>query len=246
MGVTNVRQIRPGLARLAAASCALVLLGTTQVYAADNMQRSIVVTGEGQVAATPDRAQVSAGVLSQAPTAAAALTANNTAMARVMETLRGAGILPQNIQTSNFSVSPIYAPFRPDVPEQPQQRITGYQVSNQVTVIVDDLTRLGTTLDALVRSGANQLGGISFAFRNPKPLAEGARRAAVEDAAAKARTLAAAAGVTLGPILSIQEGGVAFPMPRPMMMEAAQARDVSIAPGESTVSIHVTMTYAIQ
>jgi uncharacterized protein YggE len=119
-------------------------------------------------------------------------------------------------------------------------------VSNQVTVLVDDLTRLGTTLDALVRAGANQLGGISFSFRDPKPLAEGARREAVEDAAAKARTLAAAAGVTLGPVLSIQEGGGGFPIPRPMMFEAAQARDVAIAPGESTVTVSVSMTYAIQ
>jgi len=226
---------------------ALALFAAGPVSAADNaMQRMIVVNGVGDMAATPDRAQVSAGVVSQATTAAAALTANNTAMARVMETLRGAGILPQNIQTSNFSVSPQYEQFRPDQPQPQPQRIIGYQVSNQVTVMVDDLARLGTTLDALVRAGANQLGGISFSFKDPKPLAEGARREAVEDAAAKARTLAAAAGVTLGPVISIQESGGGFPIPRPMAFEALQARDVAIAPGESMVTVNVTMTYEIQ
>jgi uncharacterized protein YggE len=243
--VNRLRTVKTTLALSAA--CAALLFATAPVAAAQEpMQRTIMVSGTGDVSATPDRAAVSAGVISQAPTAAAALTANNTAMARVMETLRGAGILPQNIQTSNFSVQPQYEPYRPDQPQPQPQRIIGYQVSNQVTVIVDDLARLGTTLDALVRAGANQLGGISFAFRDPKPLAEGARREAVEDAAAKARTLAAAAGVTLGPVISIQESGGGFPIPRPMMLEAAQARDVAIAPGESTVTVNVTMTYEIR
>jgi uncharacterized protein YggE len=244
MSRTLPRRPLPALA--AALGLALMLAAPAALAADDPIQRTIVVNGVGEVSATPDRAHVSAGVVSQAPTAAAALTANNTAMARVMETLRGANILPQNIQTSNFSVSPQYEPFRPDQPQPMPQRIIGYQVSNQVTVMVDDLARLGTVLDALVRAGANQLGGISFSFRDPKPLAEGARREAVEDAAAKARTLAAAAGVTLGPVISIQEGGGGFPIPRPMAFEAAQARDVAIAPGESTVSINVSMTYAIQ
>ena len=225
------------------ALAALLMSGAAQ--AAEQRERSIIVTGEGLVSATPDQARVSAGVVTQAQTAAAALTANNTAMARVMQSLRGANIPPQNIQTSNFSVNPIYAPFRPEQPE-PQQRITGYQVSNQVSVLVEDLTRIGATLDALVRSGANQLGGVSFSFKDAKPLMERARRAAVEEAAAKARTLAAASGVTLGPVLTVQETGGAFPAPRPMAMEAMQARDVAISPGQSDVSVTVMVTYGIQ
>ena len=106
-------------------------------------------------------------------------------------------------------------------------------------MLVEDLTRIGTTLDALVRSGANQLGGIAFSFKDAKPLMERARRAAVEEATAKARTLAAASGVTLGPVLTVQETGGAFPVPRPMAMEAMQARDVAISPGQSDVSVTV-------
>jgi uncharacterized protein YggE len=237
--------IRSGFAALAASLLCATLI-TAPARAADNaMPRAIVVSGEGVVSATPDSARISAGVVSQAQTAAAALTANNTAMARVMESLRGAGILPQHIQTSNFSVEPQYPAYRPDAPAE-QRRIIGYQVSNQVSVLVEDLTRIGTTLDALVRSGANQLGGIQFQFKNPKPLQERARQAAVVDARAKAGTLAAAAGVTLGPVLQIQEGAVSFPIPRPMAFEAAQARDVAISPGQSDVTVSVSITYAIQ
>ncbi len=226
---------------------ALCMLGSSPAFAAGNVvQRMVVATGEGRISAAPDQAQVSAGVTSQAVTAAAALNANNDAMQCVFATLKAAGIPDAKIQTSNFSVSPQYAPFVPDRPEPQPQRIIGYQVSNQVTVIVDDLRNLGTTLDALVRSGANQLGGISFGFREPKPLEERARVEAVRDAVAKARTMAEAAGITLGPVLSIQESGGGYQPPHPMMMMAAQAREVTIAAGESNVSVSVTITYGIQ
>src|SRR4029453_14672495 len=125
--------------------------------------------------------------------------------------IKMAGIPENPIQTSNFSVQPQYAPFRQENPEP--QRIIGYQVSNNVTVTVDDLTKVGPTLDALVRSGANQLGGIQFMVADTKPLAERARTLAVADGSAKARTLAMAAGVTLGPLMSIQETMVGGPIP---------------------------------
>ena len=227
------------------AAALLVAAPLHQGQAAEAPSRTIVVNGEGEVSAKPDSARLSAGVIAQAQTAAAALNANTTAMNRVFAALRAAGIPENKIQTSNFSVQPQYAPYRENNPEP--QRIVGYQVSNQVGVIVDDLTKLGGTLDALVRSGSNQLGGIAFFITNPKPLAERARAAAVADAMAKARTLASAAGVTLGPVMNIQESTNFRPVP--MFALAARAEAVGpppIASGEESVTVNVTMTYAIQ
>ena len=206
--------------------------------------RTITVNGDAEVASKPDQARMSAGVVSQAETAAAALTANSTAMNRVFAALRMAGIPDNRMQTSNFSVQPQYAPYREGNPEP--QRIIGYQVSNNVTVVVDDLTKVGPTLDALVRSGANQLGGIQFTIADPKPLAERARTLAVVDGAAKARTLATAAGVTLGPLMSIQELSNVRPVPVFAMARAVAAESTPIAEGEERVGVNVTMTYAIQ
>jgi uncharacterized protein YggE len=166
-------------------------------------------------------------------------------MNRVFAALRAAGIPDNKIQTSNFSVQPQYTAIQPNLNNPEPQRISGYIVSNQVTVIVDDLANLGPTLDALVKSGANQLGGIAFAIANPKPLADRARAAAVADAQAKARTLAMAAGVTLGPLLSIQESGGGRPGPVFAMARAAQIGP-PVAEGEQMVTVNVTMTYAIQ
>ncbi len=238
-----------GMSHITRATAALIVaLATASMgaAAAEDPQRTIIATGEGRVSAAPDQAQVSAGVTTQSATAAAALTANNIAMQRVFASLRAAGVPDTKIQTSNFSLSPQCAAPAPNQPEPQQPRIVGYQVSNQVTVIVDDLRNLGTNLDALVRSGANQLGGISFGFKDPKPLMERARSEAVRDAVAKARTMASAAGVMLGTVLTIQEAGGGFPGPQPMVMMAAQAREVAVAPGESSVTVSVSMTWGIQ
>lgn len=236
-----------GRAARALLLAALLALGTAPSRAAESgtIPRTISVSGEGEISGKPDSAHLSAGVVTQAPTAAAALAANTAAMNRVFAALKTIGIPDNKIQTSNFSVQPQYPPFRPDAPEQ--RTIIGYQVSNQVSVTVDDLSKLGAALDALVKSGANQLGGVSFAIANPKPLAERARALAVGDAMAKAKTLAAAAGVNLGPLISIQEG-TAY-RPGPMFAEARTALAAApppIAIGEQTVTVNVTMTYGIQ
>ncbi len=207
--------------------------------------RVIVVSGEGEVSARPDRAHLSAGVVTQALTAQAALNANASTMNTVFASLKQLGIPDAKIQTSNFSVSPQYAPYRADAPQS--QKIVGYQASNQVMVTVDDPAKVGPVLDELSKSGANQLGAISFFIADTKSLADNARRAAVLDATAKAKTLASAAGVMLGPVLSIQEGNVSTPVP---MFAMARAMDKSgptpIAEGEENVHVSVTLTYAIQ
>ena len=245
---TSPRALRTRLqgAVLAGAVALMAATAFSSAQGAEAMMppRTITVSGDAEVASKPDQARLSAGVVSQAETAAAALSANSTAMNRVFTALRAAGIPENRMQTSNFSVQPQYAPFRQENSEP--QRIIGYQVSNNVTVVVDDLTKVGPTLDALVRSGANQLGGIQFTIADPKPLAERARTLAVVDGAAKARTLATAAGVMLGPLMSIQEVSISRPIPVFAMARAVAQESTPIAEGEERVGVNVTMTYAIQ
>lgn len=112
----------------------------------------------------PDLAVFSAGVTSQGKTAAAALAANSADMNRVIAALKAAGIADRDIQTSNLSLNPLYAPqvVRPDGRiENPEPRIIGYQVNNQVTVRQRKLADYGRVLDTLVAAGANQINGPS-------------------------------------------------------------------------------------
>jgi uncharacterized protein YggE len=204
--------------------------------------RTISMTGHGEMKAAPDQVQVNAGVTSSAATAAAALTANTARMKGVFDALRKMGVPERAIQTINFSVSPQYTGGANN--ERP--RLTGYQVNNEVSVRLDDVSKLGAALDALVTAGANQMNGINFSIREPAPLLEKARAAAVADARARAETYAKAAGVTLGPVQSISEGGSEPPRPMYKVMAMAAERSVPVAAGEESVTADISVVWEIR
>jgi uncharacterized protein YggE len=160
-------------------------------------------------------------------------------MARMFSTLKAMGVPDRAIQTSQFSISPQYT----DGNTQPQ-RLTGYEVTNQVTVTLNNVDKLGTALDALAAAGANRMEGIQFSIRDSAALLTKARQAAVDDARTKAKTYAQAAGVTLGPILSISENG--NEAPRPVMMMARMSKAVPIAAGEESLNASVTIVWEIR
>lgn len=221
---------------------AAALLISAPAFAAD--LRVIAMPGHGQVKAAPDQVQITAGVSTSAPTAAQALTANTARMKNVFEALRKLGVPEKNIQTINFSVSPQYTGGNNN--ERP--KLTGYQVSNDVSVLLEDVGKLGTALDALVTSGANQMNGINFSIRDTTAMLARARADAIADAKTRAETYAKAAGVSLGPIQSIREGGTVEP-PRPMyrvMNMAAAERSVPVAAGEESVAADVSVVWEIR
>ena len=204
--------------------------------------RTLSVSGQGEVKVAPDEATLTAGVVSQSVTADAALAANRRAMNAVFAALKREGIPDKSIQTSEFSVSPQYVSARNGA----ARRISGYEVSNDVSVTVDDLSKLGPAIDALVASGANSMSSIAFAIRDPKPLLALARAAAIRDAMARAQTYANAAGVTLGQVESITEGGVPESEPSNLAVSLMNKAATPIAAGEESVSAQATMTFEIK
>jgi uncharacterized protein YggE len=203
---------------------------------------AIRVAGTGEVSATPDTGHLSAGVTSQAPTAAEAVRANGQAMEKVLAALEAAGIPKTHVRTAHFSLFPVHADA---VEPRAQPRIVGYRASNQVTVRVAGVEKVGGVLDRLVAAGANEMGGVSFSVGDPAPLLDEARRRALADARRKAELYAASAGVRLGRLLGIEEIGGGPPVPMGhARMEAAAA--VPIAPGQVDLSITAIATYAIE
>ncbi len=205
-------------------------------------ERAITVTGTAQIAAEPDMATINLGVTTQGRTAAAAVSANSDAMAKVLAKLSAAGIEDRDIQTSNFNVQPQWDQQRLS---SGQRQIVGFWASNQLAVRVRDLDALGGVLDSVIEEGANTFNGLSFGLQEPEPLRDAARKDAVADARRKAELLAEAAGVTLGPLMSLTEfggGGAPQPMAR---MEMAMADSVPIAAGEVGITASVNLVYAI-
>jgi uncharacterized protein YggE len=207
----------------------------------------VIVTGEGEATVRPDMAIVSLSVMREAETARAALDANNEAMNAVIVSLKQAGIEDRDIQTSGLSIQPRWDYPRSEDGSQ-EARLVAYQVTNSLTIRVRDLAQVGTVIDNSISLGVNQGGSISFTNQDPDAVIDQARRAAVEDATRRARTLAEAANVELGAILEITEqANMPPPMPlgaRTMRLEAADA-SVPVEAGENAYSVNVTMTFRL-
>jgi uncharacterized protein YggE len=212
---------------------------------AEDIPRTITVSGEGYVTANPDLAIASVGVVTQGTTAAEALGENSKRMTALLDLIKSLGIEAKDVQTSDLSVTPRYSV--PD-PAQPgaNRIIMGYDASNNVTVRIRDIAKLGDVLDKFVgMAGANNLRGLSFDFANPEPLLDAARKNAVTDAKRKALLYVEAAGIKLGAIQSIGESGGYYPKSGFVMAERAAA-PVPIAAGESRVTANVSITFALE
>ncbi len=221
------------------ATCAVLsLLAAAPAWA----EATMTVSGVGEVAAAPDMATISLGVTTEGMEAADAMRRNSEAMTAVLAAVAAAGVAERDVQTSALSLSPRWEPPRPN---ETAPRVSGFVASNMVTVAVRDLGALGGVLDAVLDEGANTLHGLSFGVADDAELKDAARRAAVADATRKARVLAEAAGVTLGPVAEIVEGGGFGGPIANARMEMAMDGAPPVAPGELSLQATVTMTWTI-
>jgi len=201
---------------------------------------AISVSGEATVSVAPDQAQIDAGVSSEAKTAREASEANNAAMGKVLLALKGAGIEEKDYQTARLSLQPQYSPNRTG-----PSAVTGYRASNRVSIKLRDVTKVANVIDTLVGAGANEIGGIHFVVSQASKLLDEAREKAVADARRKAEIYAKAAGVTLGEPLGISEEGAAVPVFRGKVA-APMALNAPVSPGEETLSVTVSVSWAIK
>lgn len=232
--------MRPSLAVLALIALPFAAPAGAQQAAPPQPPRQIVVSGEGRVEAAPDVATVTAGVQAEATQAADALGASSAAMRAVFDALAGAGIAPEDMQTSQIGVDPVW-----DDGSAGQPRVRGYSATNTVAIRVRDVSRLGAIIDAVGAAGANRIFGIGFDVDEPRAQLDAARRLAVQDARARAELLAEAAGVTLGPVLSIREN-VGGGGPAPMFARAEMDAAPPVAEGVVGIETSVEIIYAIE
>lgn len=229
-------------------ACAAAMLSAPAVAQQAPAQPSprISVAGEGEVSVAPDMAILTLSVVREADTAREALSASNEAMKQVLAGLKAAGIAERDLQTAGLNIQPRYTQPGPQAkPQAP--KISGYSASNALTVRIRDLSAVGAILDKTISLGVNQGGDISFVNDDLKPSLTEARKRAVTDAMARARTLADAAGVKLGRILSIEEPSLrSGPMPMGKIMRAAAADGfVPVERGENSYSTTVNLVFEI-
>jgi uncharacterized protein YggE len=232
----NVKQKMAGM--LAACSTA----AAQPLSPSDLPVRTITVTGSGQVFLSPDIANISIGVHTEAEDAERAVADSNAQTQSVVQMLKDSGVATVDIQTANFSIYP-----RQDFDDQGRVRDITYVVENTVRVTVRDLDAIGELLNAVVESGANNVYGIQFDVEDRVNALSDARKAAVDNARSVAEEMAQAAGVELGPLHSITVYGNA---PTQVFEERAMAADaagaVPISPGQLSLTVEVNVVYEIQ
>lgn len=209
------------------------------------MGNSIAVTGTGQVTGTPDTLIIDLGVQVLRPSVGEATSEAARLAQAVIDALTAGAVDEKDIQTTNYSIWPEYD-YRND-----SQVLRGYRVSNTVSAKIRDLENAGDVIDAATAAGGDDavVNNIRFDLEADGALITAAREAAWNDAKTKAEQLAGLAGLQLGNAVSISE--TSSPTPPPVMYdqaayETAQAGATPIQIGEASVSVVVTVQFAIE
>lgn len=244
-----------GLTGLALISLSIWMLANTRnafaqyhiIGKPDNVRDTITIDGEGKINAKPDIAQVTMGLVSEGMDIGQVQTQNTQKMNALVAALKSAGVAEKDLQTQQYYINPKY-----DYPNG-TQKLTGYQVSQQLVVKIRDLTKVGSLLTQAAQLGANQVNGLVFTFDDPSGLQQEARTKAIADARNKANELARALGVNVVKVVSFSEsasGGVA-PMPMyayardaEMKSQAAPAPDIQV--GSSDLTSRLSVTFEIR
>jgi hypothetical protein len=221
----------------------------TPALAADDhsaFTKSITVVGEGKTKIKPDIARVNIGVEVLRPSVLEASKANKEQVDAVLKALTSKGVADKDIQTSGFSV---YAERYGSEGPLPEDKVN-YRVSNNVTVVIRDLDKLGEILDAAIESGANNIYGVDFSVESPKAAQSEARKLAIDDARAKAEELAKLTGVGVGEVLTVSEiiGSVGYMSANvfPVAQGLGGGGGPAITPGTLEVSVSIQVSYALK
>lgn len=229
---------------LAAAAAPLAAQDAPALPQPESGATLLELSARGEVTRVPDVALINAGVVTQAPDAAAAIRENAARMARIVSALERAGVAKRDIQTATINLMPQYR-----YGENQPPAITGYQAANSLNIRFRDIGRAGAILDALVESGANQVSGPELTLDRPEAAMDEARRSAVAKARARAELYAAAAGLRVARILSISESAAPIrpqPVLRAQSFDMAEAASSKVLPGEQTIGADLLVRFELR
>ncbi|MDD4860075.1 MAG: SIMPL domain-containing protein [Dehalococcoidales bacterium] len=238
------------LAVTALAGCAgpVAAQGTPSTVQISQQPQGIWVSGTGEVAVTPDIAVLRLGIVAQETTVAVAQSKASEAMTKVMKALTDGGIAQKDIQTGSFSINQ-----RTRWDDQKQmETVTGYQVTNMVTVKIRKTDKVGDIIDSVVQAGGDliRINGINFSVDDPANYYQQAREKAMADAKKKAEQLASLAGVSLGKPTYVAEGAQMSPVYSSSMGMAIPAPTIitsapPISAGETKITLNVQVAYSV-
>lgn len=221
---------------------------------------TITVSGSGDVVAVPDTAEFSYSVTQSASDVTTAQNKVSKAGNDILAYLKDQGIADTDVQTTDYSVNPQYSYSQASCPVTSmgstvvycppgKQTLTGYEVSETVSVKVKDTSKAGSLLAGIGSKGATNVSGLNLTVSNQKDLTSEAQAKAIADARTKADALAHSLGVSIVRVVGFSENGSS---PVPMYAKAmdSMAGSAAVAPtiavGQNKITSNVSVTYAIQ
>ncbi|GAB6285259.1 MAG: SIMPL domain-containing protein [Methanoregula sp.] len=229
---------------------AMALVGCASAAVTDTTnEKTISVSGSGNVIGTPDRAQVTFAVSTENSDVKVAQQANALQMTKVIDALVAYGIPKDALKTTGYTIYPVYE----DTKTPFGQKVRTYQVSNTLTVTLHDVNKTGDVIDIAVANGINQAQSIQFMLSDAQAqvLRTQALTNAVTRARADADTIATALGTTILDVKSAETSGGYTPV----LFQNYQADSVTmksagaatpIQTGDITVTAQVSVTYRIR
>ncbi len=229
---------------------AMVVVALVMALKANNQDR-FSVTGTGTVYAKADIANLEIGLKTGVKkTAAEATTESTTKMDGIIGAVKALGIEEKDIKTSGYSLNPVY-----NWTEAKGQELIGYEVSQNVSLKIRDLSKIGDVIAKTTEKGANQIGNISFTIDDEYELKNQARELAIEKAKEKAMMIAEQSGMKLGEVKSVYESSAPVVSPisysNAKMELAAGAADErlaspSIQSGQNEIKVEATLVYEVK
>jgi uncharacterized protein YggE len=228
---------------------ATALVAAASAVAEPLAPHTVTVEGTAEIQVSPDKATIDIGVVASSATAAAALRANDGEMARVVDAIRSQGISNSGIQTSNFSIDALHPKDKSGSFDYDET--VGYQVTNKVTVLVNDLSKVASVIDASVSAGANSSNSVSFDVKDRIAYEQMAEKGAMHNARQVAELLVGEEHRKVGALLAVTTQTGIYNM-RPVTAVGQQELKLegtpvtSILPGKITISSSVTAQYSIE
>lgn len=239
---------------------ALAAFWYVAVYAKSTLPgRTFFSTAESKVVAVPDVAELNLGVLTEGGKNLAMLQKGNSEKVnRISLFLKDQGVAEKDIKTQFYNIAPRYQYFActparvgSEAVSCPPPEITGYSITQNISVKIRDLNKAGDILAGVVGQGANTVSGLRFAVDDPGKFENQAREEAIIKAREKAVITARAGGFRLGKLVSISEG---FAQPLTPFSEGAVLKESAggdgtapaIQPGSQEIRVEVTLTYEMR
>jgi len=209
---------------------------------AEAEKKTIYVSGQAKVYASPDIAYITLGVITEDKDAKTAQQRNAASMEKVIGAIKSSGVKADDIKTVEYSIYPNYTYDK----ETGNRTLTGYTVNNSVMVTVRDVSKAGNIIDAASKSGVNTSSSISFALSDYEKYYNEALKNAVTAARKKANTIAQSLDVTLKGPVSVNEGGGYSPLRNYVTYADSVAEAETITPimaGTLEITANVNIVY---